>query len=73
MSISQNTSILRENSKKSCLDFYKILLVFSVLKLDHSLKSYEHSDFGRFWPNLKLFSKLSTPTKDTEKRPDSIS
>ena len=38
--------------------FHNILLVFFVLNFDHLLKSYDHLDFGYFWPNLRFLSEF---------------
>ena len=47
--------------------FHWLLLLLLVSKLDLLLKSYEYPNFYHLWPNLRVFSKISSPTKNSEK------
>ena len=55
--------------------FHMVSLVFFVLKSNHWLKSFDYPDFCPYLVKFEVFwvfSKISSPTKDSEKFADKI-
>ena len=57
--------VYRKIAKAEFKSFHEISVVF-CFEMDHLLKSSDYPDFDLFSAKFEVFSKISSPTKDTE-------